>query len=249
MPNIQVVTLDLWQTLVIDQQEWARERARLRVDGAVEALHDAGEPFTEEQVREAYRACYRTCHAIREEERDISFKDQVQMFVRGIDDGLLERIGRDTFARILNRYAHAFFESPPVLADGVPEMLQTLKDRDYRIGIISNTGMTPGRLLRAFLEELDIIQFFDHLTFSDEILLAKPSRAIFLHTLASMGCLADQAVHVGDHLRNDIAGAQDVGIRTVWVAGFDDGDVNVTPTATIHRIADLPEALKKLRAT
>lgn len=248
MPSIQVVTLDLWQTLVMDREEWARERARLRVEGAVEALRDAAEPFTEEQVREAYRACYRTHRSIQQQERDITFKEQVQTFVRGIEEGLLERLSRDTFARILNCYAGAFFESPPVLADGVPDMLQALKDRDYRIGLISNTGMTPGRLFRAFLEELDIIQFFDHLTFSDEVLLAKPSRAIFLHTLTSIGCFADQAVHVGDHLRNDIGGAQQVGMRTVWLEGFDDSDVDVTPTATIQRIADLPEALEKLKA-
>jgi len=249
MPDIQVVTFDLWQTLIIDRQEWSRERARLRVEGAVGALHDAGESFTGEQVREAYHACRRACHAIRQEGRDISFKEQVKVFVRGIADGLLERISRDTFARILNRYAGAFFESPPVMADGVPETLQTLKGSDYRIGLISNTAMTPGRLFRAFLEGLNIIHFFDHMTFSDEILLAKPSPAIFLHTLVSMGCPAEQAVHVGDHLRNDIAGAQGVGIRTVWLEGFDNSGVDVTPTATIQRIADLPEALDKLTAT
>ena len=249
MADIQVVTLDLWQTLVIDNQEWGRERARLRIEGAVEALRDDGEHFSEDQVREAYRACYRACRAIREEEQDVSFKEQVQIFLRGIADGLLERISRETFARILNRYADAFFDSPPVMAEGVPGMLKTLKEREYRLGLISNTGMTPGRVFRAYLEDLDIIQFFDHLTFSDEILLTKPSRAIFLHTLSSIGCQVDQAVHVGDHLRNDISGAQKVGIRTVWLEGFDTGQADVTPTATIQRIADLPEALDKLKAT
>lgn len=249
MPDIQVVTFDLWQTLIIDRREWGRERTRLRIEDAVEALHDAGESFTEEQVREAYRACYRACHAIHQEGRDVSFKEQVQIFVRGIADGLLERISRETLARIINRYADAFFESPPAMAEGVPEMLQALKDRDYRLGLISNTGMTPGRLFRAYLEDQEIIEFFDHMTFSDEILLAKPSPAIFLHALVSIGCTAEQAVHVGDHLRNDIVGAQGVGMRTVWVKGFDDSEVDVTPTATIQRIADLPEALETLRAT
>ena len=248
MSDIQAVTIDLWQTLIIDQQEWGRERARLRIEGALEALRDAGQPFTEEQVRDAYRACYRFCRTVREEGRDVSFKEQVEVFVRGIDDGLLERISRETFARILNRYAGSFYDSPPVMADGVPAMLQALKEREYRIGLISNTGMTPGRVFRAYLENLGIIQFFDHLTFSDEVLLAKPSRAIFLHTLASIGCGVGQAVHVGDHRLNDIVGAQEVGIRTVWVEGFDTSEVDVTPTATIQRIADLPEALEQLRA-
>ena len=246
MSDIQVVTLDLWQTLIIDQREWGRERTRLRIEGAMEALHDAGEPVTEEQAREAYRACYRTCRAILQQGQDVSFKEQVQIFVRGMADGLLERISRETFARILNRYADSFFESPPTMADGVPQMLQTLKDRGYRIGIISNTGMTPGRLFRTYMEQLEILHYFDNLTFSDEVLLAKPSRAIFLHAMASLGCIAEQTVHVGDHRRNDILGAQGAGIRTVWLEGVDSSDVDVTPTITIQHIAELPEALEKL---
>ncbi|MFH1141919.1 MAG: HAD family hydrolase [Chloroflexota bacterium] len=249
MPPIQVVTLDLWQTLIIDRQEWGRERTRLRIGGTVDALCDAGEPATEAQVREAYRACYRACTAVRQEGRDVSFKEQVQIFVRCIADGLLERISRDTFARILNRYADSFFESPPALVEGVPDMLSTLKDKGYRLGIISNPGQTPGRLVRAYLEDLDIIHYFDHATFSDEVRLSKPAPAIFLHTLASMGCLAEQVVHVGDHLRDDVLGAQQVGIATVWVKGFDSSTVDVTPTVTIESIAELPGALEMLVGT
>ncbi len=248
MPTIQVVTLDLWQTLMVDRQEWGRERTRLRIGGTVDALHDAGETATEAHVREAYRACYLACEAVRQEGRDVSFKEQVQIFVRGISDGLLERISRDTFARILNRYADAFFESPPAMVEGVPDMLSALKDKGYRLGIISNTGQTPGRLIRAYLEDLDIIQFFDHLTFSDEVRLSKPTPAIFLHTLATMGCLAEQVVHVGDHLLNDVLGAHQVGIATVWVKGFDASAVQVTPAVTIDSITDLPGVLDTLVA-
>ena len=83
-----------------------------RIQGALEALEDAGELFTEERVTDAYRACYRTCHAIREKERDVSFDEQVRIFVRGIDEGLLERIDQETFARIESSYADSFYESP-----------------------------------------------------------------------------------------------------------------------------------------
>ena len=247
MADVLVVILDLWQTILIDQRDWGRERTRIRLEGAQQALQEFGESYTEDQLREAYRACYRTCRAVREEGRDLSFKQQVETFVGNIDDGLLERVDRQTFARILNRYADAFYDSPPVVADGVHDMLKTLKLRDYRLGLISNTGMTPGRLFRAYMEEIEIIGFFDHLTFSDEVLMAKPAPAIFLHTLASMGALVDHTVFVGDHLRNDIMGAQELGMRTVWVEGFDTSELDVTPTASIKKIADLPDALEGLK--
>ena len=247
MPDIRAVTLDLWQTLIIDKPEQGRERRRFRIQGTVEALHDVGEGVTEEQVSEAYRACYRTCQAIRKEGRDVSFNEQVRIFVRAIDSGLSDRLDQDTFARILDRYADSFFHAPPKPADGISEMLATLKERGYLLGLISNTGMTPGRLFRTYLEDLGVIHLFDQLTFSDEVLLAKPSPAIFLTTLSALGTTPEQGVHVGDHLRNDIVGAHEAGIRTVWVEGFDTSEVDVTPTAAIRRIADLPEALEQLR--
>ncbi len=246
MPDIRAVTLDLWQTLIIDKPEQGRERRRFRIQGTLEALHEAGEGVTEEQVSDAYRACYRTCQAIRQEGRDVSFNEQVQIFVRAIDSGLSDRLDQETFARILNRYADSFFHAPPKPADGVPEMLATLKERGYLLGLISNTGMTPGRLFRTYLEELGIIHLFDQLTFSDEVLLAKPSPAIFLTTLSALGATPEQGVHVGDHLRNDIAGAHEAGIRSVWLEGFDESEMVVKPTATIQRIADLPLALDRL---
>ena len=246
MPNIRAITLDLWQTLIIDNQERGRERRRLRIQGTLDALWEAGEGVAEEQITDAYRACYRTCQAIRQEGRDVSFQEQVQIFVRAIDSGLSDRLDQDTLARILNRYADSFFHHPPEMADGVPEMLATLKERGHLLALISNTGMTPGRVFRTYLVELDIIRFFDHLTFSDEVLLAKPSPAMFLQTLSNLGATPNQAVHVGDHLRNDISEAHEAGIRTVWLEGFDDSEIVVKPTATIQRIADLPLALERL---
>lgn len=249
MPEIKAVTLDLWQTLLIDERELGRERTRFRLVGAVEALSDAGESFTEDHVREAHRACYRTCRAIREGGRDVSFEEQVRIFVGSIDDGLLDRISEETFRRIYNRYANSFFDAPPRMADGVPKMLTTLKEGGYKIGLISNTGMTPGSVFRTHLGDLGVLAHFDHLAFSDEVLYAKPSAVIFRHALDGLGCRVEETVHVGDHLLNDIVGAQELGIRTVWLEGFDTSETEVRPTATIQRIADLPDALVHMAAS
>ena len=246
MPEIKAVTLDLWQTLLIDERELGRERTRFRLVGAVEALSDAGESFTEDHAREAHRTCYRTCRAIREGGRDVSFEEHVRIFVGSIDDGLLDRIPEETFRRIYNRYANSFFDAPPRMANGVPKMLTTLKEGGYKIGLISNTGMTPGSVFRTHLGDLGVLAHFDHLAFSDEVLYAKPSAVIFRHALGGLGCRVEETVHVGDHLLNDVLGAHQVGIATVWVKGFDPSAVKVTPAVTIDSITDLPGVLKTL---
>ena len=58
-----------------------------------------------------------------------------------------------------------------------------------KIGLISNTGMTPGTTFRAHLENIGLLGFFDVLTFSDEVKLSKPSEEIFRLTLRALGRL------------------------------------------------------------
>jgi len=52
MASIEAVTLDLWQTLVVDTREWGRLRTQIRIDDTVAALQEVGEQVTEEQVKE-----------------------------------------------------------------------------------------------------------------------------------------------------------------------------------------------------
>ena len=248
MASIEAVTLDLWQTLVVDTREWGRLRTQIRIDDTVAALQEVGEQVTEEQVREAFRAGYREGRSIREQGLELTFREQVETFVTGISEGIMDRISGETFTHILNRYSDAFYDSPPMLPEGIPEMLLSLRTAGYKVGLISNTGMTPGQLFRAYFKEHGIADFFDYMTFSDEVGMSKPASPIFFHTFASMGCNAANTVHVGDHKKNDIAGASEIGMRTVWLQGFDESDVEVNPTTVIENILDLPQALKRLES-
>ncbi len=247
MTDIRVVTLDLWQTLVLDTREWRRERTRICIEDTAQALKEAGEVFTEEQVREGFRTANRQCREIRQQGLDVAFRDQVQMFVRSIAPGLLERLSRGTFAAVLNRYADSFYESPPMVAPEAESTLLTLQQTGYRLALICNTAATPGRTLNAYLDEMGISAYFEHYTFSDEVLMSKPNRGIFIHALATMGVAPANAVHVGDHLRNDVLGANEAGIRSIWLESIDESGVAAKPTATIKSLSELPATLELLK--
>ena len=94
MPDITAVTFDLWQTLLLDNRELGRARAQVRLEGTQEALGRAGEDYDLETIREAYRTCYRHCHQVRERNLDISFREQVEVFIENIDAGLVARCPR-----------------------------------------------------------------------------------------------------------------------------------------------------------
>lgn len=127
-------------------------------------------------------------------------------------------------------------------APGAVETLATLRERGTRIGLISNT-VWPAELHLEDLEELGILPYLEHLTFSGELGFWKPNPQIFQHALNALGVAPEQAVFVGDSPREDVRGAQGVGMRAVWVrsAEFPLGDVQ--PDAII---GELPELLPLL---
>ncbi len=219
---------------------------KYRIKGTLDVLREAEEDFTEEQITDGYINCYYKCRGIREKGKDISFNDQIRIFISCVDEYLLSRINKDTLVKIEAKYADSFYRGPPKLVHGVKEMLAILKDYGYSLGLISNTAMTPGSIFRAYMESLDILYYFDHLTFSDEVLLAKPSPDIFFYSLGRLGFSPDEAVHVGDHLRLDVLGAQRVGMKTVWVGNAENKSEEIASDATILSVTDLPQVLDKL---
>lgn len=220
MTSINAVTFDLWQTLILDNRELGLQRAQARLDGARQTLLAQGVDRDPDHIREAYRGCYRACRAVRNDNKDVSFRRQVEIFIDLIDEGLSSKLPESAVAEIERSYAESFFDYPPRFHDSTKETLESVKGMGLSIGLISNTGMTPGYTFREFLQQHGLLQYFDVLTFSDEVLLAKPSDEIFLMTVRSLDTSPTASIHVGDHVSNDVVGANRVGMKSIWIRGF-----------------------------
>jgi putative hydrolase of the HAD superfamily len=81
-----------------------------------------------------------------------------------------------------------------------------------------------------------------------EFACGKPAPAIFHAALEAAGCRPDQAVHIGDSLTHDIAGAQGVGIRSIWLnrRGGKFAGLDRTPDFEIPSLASLVECLQQI---
>lgn len=250
MADITTVTFDLWQTLLLDDRDLGQARALVRLEGAQAALAKYGQDYGLEHIREAYRACYRQCHDIRDGGLDVDFREQITLFVNNISPGLAERLDRGTIDEIARCYADSFLVHPPPAHTDAVAVLQGVKDMGLKIGLISNTGMTPGFTFRSYMEEQGLLGYFHTLTFSDEVKLAKPSIEIFKVTLSSLGATPEQTIHVGDHVLNDVVGAKRCGLKTVWITGFyereDPNDPESEPDATVAGLGEVVPAIAKL---
>ena len=250
MAEITTVTFDLWQTLLLDERDLGQARAMVRLEGAQSALAKFGQDFDLEKISAAYMSCFQQCREVRNGGLDVDFREQVAIFVNHISPGLAERLDRAIMDEIAQFYADSFLAHPPPAHEDALHVLEAIKEMGFKMGLISNTGMTPGFTFRSYMEERGMLEYFHTLTFSDEVKLAKPSSEIFMMTLEAMDARPEQTIHVGDHVINDVVGAKRCGMKTVWISGFyereDLNDPETEPDITVDTLAAVVPAVSKL---
>jgi len=238
---MKAITFDFWSTLYQPKTVDYTQRI-LRLKEAVEA--GSGAVFTDEgfaaAVKAARRAWSRTWET---EHRTIGASEWLSVLLAQLGVSL----DAPHRADIEEMLARTVLEDRPTPAPEVSAVLPELASR-YRLAIISDTGLSPGRVLRQLLADDGLLPYFTVCTFSDELGRSKPHADAFLRTLDALKVAPHEAVHVGDLLRTDIAGAQRVGMRAVQYIGLNrDEDDAITPDAVIHRHTELPPLLHRWR--
>jgi putative hydrolase of the HAD superfamily len=114
---------------------------------------------------------------------------------------------------------HAAWEPARQLGDSTHALLDSLRDRGLRIGLVSN-AFDPGWLLRNDLERMGLSDRLDTAVFSSELGKRKPHPAIFEAALEALGVDPERALFVGDRRFEDIRGAKEVGMATVLAYWF-----------------------------
>jgi putative hydrolase of the HAD superfamily len=96
----------------------------------------------------------------------------------------------------------------------VPDALARLRARGARLAVVSNWDVS----LHDVLERTGLRPLVDAVVISAVLGAAKPDPAIFRAALERLGAAAGDAVHVGDSVERDVAGARAAGIEAVLVA-------------------------------
>jgi putative hydrolase of the HAD superfamily len=96
----------------------------------------------------------------------------------------------------------------------VPGVLARLRAGGARLAVVSNWDVS----LHDVLERTGLRALVDAVVISAELGAAKPDPAIFRAALDRLGATATEAIHVGDSVEHDIAGARAAGLEAVLVA-------------------------------
>ncbi|HEV2127592.1 MAG TPA: HAD family hydrolase [Thermomicrobiales bacterium] len=154
----------------------------------------------------------------------------------GIDDDMLA-------SELDARFEQERVSTNPFIP-GVEETLDQLEER-YRLAIVTN-GLPD--VQREKLVRTGLMDRFDVVVISGELGFGKPDRRMYDETVRQLRLIAGECVMVGDNFRRDVAGAQEAGIRGVWIScGKDLPDTDVTPFLVVESLAELPSKLASCR--
>jgi FMN phosphatase YigB (HAD superfamily) len=122
--------------------------------------------------------------------------------------------GMIPYAVVEHAYEDITLDPLPDKMPYVEVAVAAMQHAGYRLGVICNTGMAGGRVLREVLKRHGLFDFFEVTVFSNEFGRAKPHPSIFEHTLAELGGIAPtDALHVGDLEALDVEGARRAGLH------------------------------------
>jgi putative hydrolase of the HAD superfamily len=234
------VTFDFWETLVHANGDQTR-RARGHAISA--ALADHGHDVDPVTLESALGDVFIVFNEAWAENRQFTAEDAGSLTVDGL------RLDLDDAARVagIAAFVNGAADLDMRLTDHVEETLVALKEREVRLAIICDVGLTPSPVLRGYLAAHDVLDLFDHWSFSDEVGTYKPARQIFDHALAGLGGIdPEHAAHVGDLRRTDVAGARAMGMTSVRYRGVNDDPAGPDTVEADHVIGDHADLLEVL---
>lgn len=130
---------------------------------------------------------------------------------RAIDPAIPEERIREAMENRVARFAAALRDIPRETV----AVLETLKTRHKRLGLISNADVMEV----AAWNESPIRRLFDSTILSCAAGCVKPEPEIYELSLRELNASPDQAVFIGDGGSNELQGAKKLGIATIMITG------------------------------
>ena len=95
--------------------------------------------------------------------------------------------------------------------DDVRPTLQALRQRGYRLAVISNWD----HRLKPLLADLQLTEYFEAIVLSVDVGATKPAAKIFEHTLSLLKLPPPAVLYIGDSMEEDVIGPRECGMAAL----------------------------------
>jgi 2-haloacid dehalogenase len=154
----------------------------------------------------------------------------------------LERLAEDESIQLpegeAGSLAHSLPDWPPF--SEVPAALAELRDRGWKLAILSNTDRD---LIEASQRQLGVP--IDLAIVAEDVESYKPAHAHWERFFEATTADRDHHVHVAASLFHDIAPSRELGLRSVWINRLDE-TADPEPDRELKDLSTLPDTLEDL---
>ena len=247
--KIKAVTFDLWDTIVHDDSDEPKRKAKGLRTKKAERRHllwqalDRHKPIGEAEVTLAYDVADAAFNRVWHDQH-VTWRigERLEVALKGLGRSLPAA----DFAEVVRQHEDMEVDIRPDLIPGISEALAQIHGR-YRTCIVSDAIVSPGSALRRLLASYDLTRHFDGFAFSDEVGHSKPHRSMFESAARQMGVAMEEMVHIGDRDHNDVKGPQKLGMKAILFIATRAVDKDKTSAeAVCERHADLPGIIDRL---
>ncbi|MGB2693517.1 MAG: HAD-IA family hydrolase [Thermodesulfobacteriota bacterium] len=145
---------------------------------------------------------------VSDEERRVLEKN----YWRDIVDNVYQEVGMfEGFDAHFDELFEVFRSDAWAIFPETKDILETLKEKNYRLGIISNFDSR----VYDVMNNLEIREYFDTFVISSEAGHAKPNPNIYHLALRQIGADPKECIHIGDNIQNDFHGPRALGIQAL----------------------------------
>ena len=249
MANIKAITFDLWDTIVADDSDEVVRAERGLLSKRDQRRHwlydalDATSPIDSSVVDLAFDVADAAFnHVWHDGHVTWTVGERIDVILNGLKRTLPDAAKQ----QVIEELERMEVDIPPALIPGCGRALAELASR-YRLAIVSDAIVTPGRLLRQLLENHGVKKYFDGFAFSDEVGHSKPHRSMFASVAEQLGVAVNEMVHIGDREHNDVQGAHAIGMKAVLFTATRDVDrAGSQADAVCGSYAELPTIIAQL---
>jgi len=209
--------------------------------------------WDDELLAEGHRAGLR---AIGRDDEPAAFtaRYRERVIERGTPDERYESLLRELLPETTDDQIDAFVDAeheawaPAFQTLGAAQaLLEALRSRGIKTGVILNSWPDPGRVLRGDIERAGLTGLLDTIVISSEVGMRKPDLGIFRLALEQLGVEPHEAMFVGDRLETDVQGAANLGMTTVQALWFNADDTpSIEPDFMAFTPMDVLNAVRRL---
>ncbi len=235
----RAVIFDLAGTLVEWPDDDPERRWVLSYDHLAASLGDRSLPTKEEYVRAMSDAEAAHWERVNEER----WSGPPTGLVRDGFRRLGFPAGEEELLAALDAYSRVV-EGWTVVAPDAVDTLRLLRERGYRLGLLSNTWWAAD-WHDAEIATHGLADLLDAVVYTSDLAHSKPHPSVFLEVAARLGVEPGECVMVGDRMVDDVSGGLGAGMRAVWKRNNKPWPTpeHIVPTATIDHLAELPALL------